>query len=161
MEPSLDVLVIDDEVDFTEIVCQTLIEHGLHCKAINDPDRTFEILENDPPSLILTDFLMPHMNGLQLMEQLKKRNMPFCVALVTGHSDNDKLLKAMQLGALDYIQKPLHLEDFVNRLNVLVELGRRIAEVRREHPGTEKWEVGNRMIELFKLKLANPQSSAG
>lgn len=82
------------------------------------------ILKNNQVDVVLTDLKMPKMNGIELMAEMKARNMETKVIVLSNHSDYDLVRQAMKLGAMDYFIKiNLRTEDLINLIKqIKVEL---------------------------------------
>lgn len=154
MSKQLDILVIDDEPDLNQIVCEIFSDRGYIARGVTDPFEGLEIVRNTPVSLVVMDFAMPGMTGIEAIERMREESIPVSIVLLTAYASHEKLTKAMQLGALDYIQKPFQVDELAERIETLVEIGRRVALLRLESPGTARSEKAMRLIELFKVKLA-------
>ena len=111
------ILVVDD----SELVCQQLSQllalPGRRIKVAHDGTTALEWLVERNFSLVLTDLCLPGIGGLDLIREIRQRNLPVTVIVMTGHASIDTAVSAMQLGAYDYLLKPI---DSV-RLEVLVE----------------------------------------
>jgi two-component system, NtrC family, response regulator AtoC len=111
------ILVVDD----SELVCQQLSQFlalpGRQIKVAHDGTSALEWLVERNFSLVLTDLCLPGINGLDLIREIRQRDLPVTVIVMTGHASVDSAVTAMKLGAYDYLAKPI---DSV-RLEVLVE----------------------------------------
>jgi two-component system, LuxR family, response regulator FixJ len=80
----------------------------------------FEFLDayrDDKPGCLVLDIRMPGMSGLELQEKLLERRAIVPIIFITGHGDVPMAVEAMQAGALDFIQKPFHDQDLLDRIN--------------------------------------------
>jgi two-component system NtrC family response regulator len=111
------ILVVDD----SELVCQQLsqllAQDGRRIKVAHDGTTALEWLVERNFSLVITDLCLPGINGLDLIREIRQRDLPVTSIVMTGHASIDTVVEAMKLGAYDYLQKPI---DSV-RLDVLVE----------------------------------------
>src|SRR3954464_14149863 len=111
------ILVVDD----SELVCQQLSQMlalpDRRIKVVHDGTTALEWLVERNFSLVLTDLCLPGIGGLDLIREIRLRNLPVTVIVMTGHASIDTAVAAMKLGAYDYLLKPI---DSV-RLRVLVE----------------------------------------
>ena len=110
------ILVVDD----SELVCQQLSQllalPGRQIKVAHDGTTALEWLVERNFSLVLTDLCLPGINGLDLIREIRQRDLPVTAIVMTGHASIDSAVSAMKLGAYDYLLKPI---DSV-RLEVLV-----------------------------------------
>ena len=104
------ILLIDDETMITTTL-STLIEMMLNYEVItfNNPKTLIEsgILENEKIDLVISDFIMPYMNGLDLLSLIKEKQPHIIPILLTGYSDKDSAIKSInELGLYYYLEKP-------------------------------------------------------
>ena len=104
--PEIPVLIVDDDPDVRESLRALLETYGF---AVRDFDSARKILA-DPKiaegACLIADIRMPDMDGLQLQEELTKRQIGLPVIVVTGHGDVSLAVRAMKAGAVDFIEKP-------------------------------------------------------
>jgi len=100
------ILVVDDE-DIVIHSCKRILADELHLvdSATNGHDALRRI-EESPFDLMILDIMMPHMDGLEVLQQVKERHPEVDVIMVTGLSQIQTAVKAMKLGAFDYLPKP-------------------------------------------------------
>jgi PleD family two-component response regulator len=105
------ILIIDDEVDFVDLLGLRLAGHYKILKAYNGAEA-LETAKNEKPDLILSDLMMPKMDGFQLLENLKKHvdteHIPFVI--LSADEDSRTIFKAQEMGVADYLIKPTHLD---------------------------------------------------
>jgi two-component system, NtrC family, response regulator HydG len=101
------ILVVEDDPDIRKILQLFLTEKGLHVKVAEQPAAALEILEQGPVDLILSDVRMPGMSGLELLRHLKERDPEIQLVLMTAYSSVQDAVEAIQLGAADYVEKPI------------------------------------------------------
>ena len=100
------VLVIDDE-DIVRTSCsRTLVPEGYETELSRNGVDGLEILEKGGVDLVLTDLKMPDMDGIEVLRNIKNRWPEVEVIIVTGYQTVDTAVKAIKLGAFDYIEKP-------------------------------------------------------
>jgi len=99
-------LIVDDEQSIRRL-CMTVGESlGFQCLEAESGEAALSVLEQQPAHMILTDMVMPHMSGLEFLEQIKRLLPRTEVAVMTGHGSIETAVQAMRLGAYDYITKP-------------------------------------------------------
>jgi two-component system response regulator AtoC len=99
-------LIVDDEQSIRKL-CMTVGEAlGLVCLEAESGEAALAVLEQQPTHMVLTDMIMPHMSGLEFLEQVKRLLPRTEVAVMTGHGSIETAVQAMRLGAYDYITKP-------------------------------------------------------
>jgi hypothetical protein len=101
------VLVVDDEEIIRDLCSRALKDYRV-LEADNGRDA-LQILNHEHVDLILVDVMMPIMNGLDLLQQVKDRDAEQLVIVMTGYADKDIILRALKARADDFIQKPINL----------------------------------------------------
>jgi two-component system, NtrC family, response regulator AtoC len=99
-------LIVDDEQTIRRL-CITVGESlGFSCLEAESGDAALVLLDEQPVHMVLTDMVMPHMSGIEFLEQVKRAHPRVEVAVMTGHGSVETAVQAMKLGAYDYISKP-------------------------------------------------------
>jgi signal transduction histidine kinase len=101
------ILVVDDEEIIRDLCARALKDFRI-LEADNGRDA-LQILNDRPVDLVLVDVMMPIMNGLDLLQQVKDRDADQLVIVMTGYADKDIILRALKANADDFIQKPINL----------------------------------------------------
>ncbi len=115
MKENKQVLLIDDSAVQREMQSMLLVERGLAEDRINgagDGREALALLESRVYQLIVVDWNMPNMNGLEFLRTLRKTNQETPVVMVTSESEQDRYLEAMEAGASAFLNKPLHEEEY-------------------------------------------------
>jgi len=105
---ALDVLVVDDEADIRDLVAGVLEDEGYAVRTAGDSDSALNAIEDRRPSLVLLDVWLQgsRLDGLQILEQVKKRDPTLPVIMISGHGNLDTAVAAIREGAVDFIEKP-------------------------------------------------------
>lgn len=128
MNISRTVVLIDDDSEISKGI-RKLVQTALPNVRVVDfreGDLAIQYIENSLPDLILTDVLMPKMNGLSLLKAIKThmnkyvKNIP--VVVLTGVGNRELNLQARRLGAVDYILKPFHSKVFILKVKRLLKI---------------------------------------
>ncbi len=143
-DPLVDILIVDDEEDLRSVLKETLELEGYSVTTAEDAVQAEEILEKGTVPLILCDISMPLKSGLELVTSLRKKGHVSAFVMISAHSDSERLVQAIQLGAIDYIIKPFNIEDILKKVPIWLEVGKRTKALGKDH--------GVRMIELLRLK---------
>ena len=101
------ILVVDDELAIREVLIEFLSEHGYEAEGAEDGQEALEMAKALKPQVILLDIAMPGMNGIETLKRLRQAGSKAEVIMISGHADHDQALMALDLGAYDFIQKPL------------------------------------------------------
>src|SRR5271169_172882 len=123
------ILVVDD----SELICQQLSQLLAHpdrqITIATDGTAALEWLVEHPCSVVLTDLRLPGINGLDLIKEIRKKDLPVTVIVMTGFATIEDAVEAMKLGAYDLIQKPLDTLALELLVNHALEDRRLIDEV--------------------------------
>lgn len=127
---SLDILVVDDERDIRELVAGVLEDEGYETRGAADSDSALEAIAERRPSLVLLDVWLQgsRLDGLELLDEIKRRDPSIPVLVISGHGNLDTAVAAIRRGASDFIEKPFEAE----RLLLLVERATETERLRRE-----------------------------
>lgn len=104
------VLVADDEPSIRQLLTATLAPQGYEVTAARDGDEAKRLLESEPFEVVITDYQMPGLNGIDVLRFAKLMNAGCQVVLITGRDGPGLKEKAISYGAADYIQKPFSLD---------------------------------------------------
>ena len=107
------VLVVDDD-RFSRTFCRQILEeeNALLVEEASGVDEALSRIQEGDIDLVISDLVMPEKNGLDLVEALRLESPGLRVILITGHATIESAVKAMKMGALDYIRKPLNPTEF-------------------------------------------------
>ena len=104
------ILIVDDEPRIRSSLRGILMDEGYEIHMANDGLAALEKLQNeDPPDLILADIWMPRMDGLELLREIRSLDLDIPVIMISGHGTIETAVKAIKMGAFDFIEKPLTL----------------------------------------------------
>src|SRR6266436_142241 len=163
------VLVVDDEQSLRKVLAATLQREGYEVTVCADGEEAIAALERDGADVVVTDLVMPRMDGLALLRKVVARHPDVPVIVVTAHGRIDSAVEAMKAGAFDFLAKPFDHEELkaiiakaarqsdYNQRNVVPE-ERQEGAVRRY---TEIIGKGQQMIELQQIiaKVADAPST--
>ncbi|MEW5984728.1 MAG: response regulator [Acidobacteriota bacterium] len=123
----LRLLLVDDEPDFLEPLCTRLTRRRVACATAASGEEALQALADSRFDCAVVDVKMPGMDGLELLRRIRRDHPGTPVVLLTGHASVEMGVQGMELGAFDYLLKPVDLDE-------LLDVVRRAAEQPRE-PG--------------------------
>jgi two-component system NtrC family response regulator len=151
------ILVVDDSELTCQQLAQLLAAPDRQVMVATDGTAALEWLVENPCSLVLTDLKLPGVDGLELIREVRNRDLPVTVIVMTGHATVEAAVEAMKLGAYDLIQKPIdsiRLEVLVSQALEDRRLIDEVADLRRRLQKKDAYHnlVGRspRMAEVFK-----------
>jgi two-component system NtrC family response regulator len=125
------ILIVDDEKNYTLILAAVLEDEGFETLTANSGQEALDILSESDVDLVLTDMKMPSMDGIDLLERIKKEDSDLPVIMMTAHGTVEKAVEAMQKGAYNYILKPFDNERLVLYASKAVSMYRVVKENRQ------------------------------
>src|SRR3984957_666298 len=125
MQPNPVVLIVDDEPDLIELVSLTLGRMNLATAPANDLGSARAQLASQRFALCLTDMRLPDGDGLDLVAHIQDRHPEMPVAVITAHGNVESAVRALKLGAFDFVSKPLDLGVLRKLVASAVKLGQR------------------------------------
>ena len=111
------VLVVDDEPAERDGLARLVGQWGYEVETAGSGEEALNLIESQHPAVVVTDLVLPEMDGLTLLQKLRETGRPPIVLLVTGHGTVETAVEAMRHGAFDYLTKPVD----TTRLQVLLE----------------------------------------
>jgi len=128
---ALDILIVDDEEDIRDLVAGVLEDEGFATRTAANSDSAIEALDARRPSLVLLDVWLQgsRLDGLELLDEIKRRDATIPVLMISGHGNIDTAVAAIRKGAADFIEKPFEAD----RLLHLVSRATETERLRREN----------------------------
>lgn len=125
------ILIVDDEKPTLEMLSMLLEGYGYEVLTAADGREAVEVYERERPPIVLTDIKMPIMDGMAVLQRIKEINPLAEVIVVTGHGDMDLAIKALDLEATDFVNKPVQrrtLDQALQRAENRIQMARNLVE---------------------------------
>lgn len=113
---SIKVLLVDDERDFLAPLVKRLTRRSMDVRAAHSGEEALELLESDPAEVVVLDVKMPGMDGVRTLREIRNRHPLAEVILFTGHADLSTAVQGMEIGAFDYLMKPVGIDELVYKI---------------------------------------------
>jgi DNA-binding NtrC family response regulator len=110
------VLLVDDEEDYVKTMAERMDMRDLQSTVALSGEEALNVLETNPPDVIVLDLRMPGMHGMEVLEKVKQDHPHIQVIILTGHGGEKDEKEARRLGAFEYLQKPADLGALVNTI---------------------------------------------
>jgi DNA-binding response OmpR family regulator len=110
------VLVVDDEADFLESIVKRLELRGIDVDGVGDGDAALDLLARKQMDVVVLDIKMPGMDGIEALRQIRTRYPDVEVIVLTGHASQEFRRLGHELGAFDYLIKPVRLDTVLDRI---------------------------------------------
>ena len=128
------ILIVDDDKDLRFNLSNILKDEGYDVLAVEDGKEALKAVQNNPPILVLLDIRLPEMDGMKILEKMKELNHNLAIIMLTAVTDVKDAVKAMRLGAYDYITKPFDNEELILTIKKALStqyLSREVESLRR------------------------------
>lgn len=104
------ILLVDDEQDIREVLHMALTDAGYQVEMAENGEEAYKLFRDALPPIVITDIKMPVMDGIELLQLIKRRNAETEVIMITGHGDMDLAIKSLKYDAADFITKPINVD---------------------------------------------------
>ena len=158
MESKVNILIVDDEEIVRESLASWLEEDGYEVAAAENGFRALERLPEKDWNLAMVDLKMPGMDGIQLMDEIRKIKPETIVIIMTAYATVDTAVQAMKKGAYDYIVKPFNPEDLSLTIRKIIEHQKLVKEnlylrkeLKKQYRLHDMVSKNHKMIEIFEL----------
>lgn len=110
------VLLVDDETEFLETLVKRLRKRNLSVHGAGSGEEALKCLDEEPIDVVVLDVKMPGMNGIETLRAIKKNYPLVEVIMLTGHASMEVAIEGMELGAFDYLMKPMNIDELLYKL---------------------------------------------
>jgi two-component system OmpR family response regulator len=112
----LKVLLVDDEQEFLEPMAARLARRCISCMTAQSGEEALQLLKKETFDCAVVDVRMPSMDGLELLRIIRKSFPNLPVVLLTGHASVELGIQGMELGAFEYLMKPVELDELLDTI---------------------------------------------
>lgn len=120
------IYILDDEESIRNTMRDVLEDEGFEVDLFGTPSEFIEAIEENAPDLVLLDIWLPGANGIEILQDVKKKKGDLPVIMISGHAGIDTAVKAIKLGAADFIEKPIQLNDLLSKVESLLNRGNKM-----------------------------------
>lgn len=107
------ILITDDDIDLRELLTEAVRNWGYSVSVAKEGDEALKKLRMERYDMVITDLMMPGMDGLSLLQKIKELDKDILVIIITGYATIETAVKAIEAGAYDYIAKPFRLDELM------------------------------------------------
>ena len=143
------ILIAEDEMTSRKILEKTLIKVGYQVTAVEDGLKALSLIQKDIPDMLITDWMMPDLDGLELCHKVREMNLPNYVYIIlwTALTQKENIIMGLDAGADDYIAKPFDKTELLAR----VRAGERVIQLERSLRQKNK-ELSEALAHVKQLK---------
>ncbi|WP_309574001.1 response regulator [Desulfoferrobacter suflitae] len=110
------VLLVDDEPEFLETLVKRLKKRKLTVHGVKSGEEALQWLTKESVDVVVLDVKMPGMDGIEALRQIKQNHPLVEVIMLTGHASMEVAIEGMELGAFDYLMKPMDIDELLYKL---------------------------------------------
>jgi len=153
------VLIVDDEPDLLELVSLTLSRMNLRTRTAGDVTTARKLLKNETFDLCLTDMRLPDGDGLDLVAWIQENRSSVPVAVITAHGNVESAVRALKLGAFDFVSKPLDLGVLRKLVGSAIRLGTGGSSERSADPSSARLIGHSHVMEQLREMISRVSRS--
>jgi DNA-binding NtrC family response regulator len=112
----INVLLVDDEAAFVETLTKRLNKRNVNASCVGSGEAALDFLEKHPIDVVVLDVKMPGMDGIETLKKIKERQPLTEVIMLTGHANVEVAIQGMELGAFDYLMKPMAIDNLLYKI---------------------------------------------
>ena len=127
------ILVVEDEYYIRDLLCKNLQHNGYDTICAKDGLDAFEVISNNHIDLVVTDIMMPHIDGITLSKKIRQINQDIPIIMLTALDTFSDKEKGFSSGADDYMVKPIDMQELILRVKALLRRYKVVSENRFEH----------------------------
>ena len=110
------VLLVDDESEFLDTLVKRIKKRNVNAYGVASGEEALAFLNQQPMDVVVLDVRMPGMDGIQALREIKQRYPLIEVIMLTGHASLEVAIEGMELGAFDYMMKPIEIDELLYKL---------------------------------------------
>jgi DNA-binding response OmpR family regulator len=145
------ILVVEDDVSLRQIMCAVLTKNGYKATGAGNGNEALDVIDREQVDLIISDIMMPEMDGFQLTQELREAGYQMPILMVTAKDRFEDKQQGFLLGTDDYMVKPIDMNEMVLRVGALL----RRAKIATEHQLT----FGSTVLDYDSLTVSNGTES--
>ncbi|MEE4359487.1 MAG: HD domain-containing phosphohydrolase [Desulfococcaceae bacterium] len=154
------ILIADDDLTVPKVLVRLLKPYNFHCLVAKDGQEAWDIWQREKPRIVVTDLMMPLVNGLELCEKIRNHAAEdyTYVVMLSGKNESRDIVRGLEGGIDDYITKPVRLKEFEARIaigarivNLETELRKKYKDIKENYFQTIR--MFNNLIEIFENDL--------
>ena len=141
------ILVVEDEYKLADVIASKLKQNKYEVDVANDGEDGLDLALSDSYDLIILDVMLPHVNGFDILKEIREENINSKVIMLTAKVELEDKLNGFNRGANDYVTKPFHIEELLARVNAQLNTANNI--------NSDYLEVGNTRLNTKTSTIEN------
>ncbi|MBQ1343558.1 MAG: response regulator transcription factor [Firmicutes bacterium] len=150
------IMVVEDDIQLQQLFCRVLSRNGYTALPADDGEQALALLEHEHVDLIISDIMMPRMNGYELVTALREADISIPVLMITARDGFDDMRRGFLSGSDDYMVKPVNVNEMVLRVQALLRRAQMVSE-RRVALGGTVLDLGSFSVTVGNERMELPQ----
>ena len=150
------IMVVEDDIQLQQLFCRVLSRNGYTALPADDGEEALALLEHEHVDLIISDIMMPRMNGYELVKSLREADISIPVLMITARDGFDDMRRGFLSGSDDYMVKPINVNEMVLRVQALLRRAQMVSE-RRVALGGTVLDLGSFSVTAGAERMELPQ----
>lgn len=150
------IMVVEDDIQLQQLFCRVLSRNGYTALPADDGEEALALLEHEHVDLIISDIMMPRMNGYELVTALREAGISIPVLMITARDGFDDMRRGFLSGSDDYMVKPVNVNEMVLRVQALLRRAQMVSE-RRVALGGTVLDLGSFSVTVGNERMELPQ----
>jgi DNA-binding NtrC family response regulator len=113
---SLKALFVDDETEYLQTAIKRMKKRGMDVIGVSSGPEALSVLAEQKIDVVIMDMRMPGMDGIQALREIKRHHPLVEVIMLTGHASMEAAIQGMELGAFDYLMKPIDIDELIYKI---------------------------------------------
>ena len=145
------ILIVEDEYKLADVVASKLKQNKYQVDVANDGEEGLDLALSDSYDLIILDVMLPHVNGFEILKEIREENINSKVIMLTAKVELEDKLNGFNKGANDYVTKPFHIDELLARVNAQLNTANNINK--------DYLEVGNIRLNINNSTIENTSTN--
>lgn len=113
---AVQVLLVDDEVEFLETLIKRMKKRHVDITGVKSGEEALIALDQNQVDVVILDVRMPGLDGIETLKEIKRKHPLIEVIMLTGHASVEVAVQGMELGAFDYLMKPMNIDELLYKV---------------------------------------------
>ena len=113
---AIQVMLVDDEVEFLETLIKRMKKRNVDITGVKSGEEALLALDQNQVDVVILDVRMPGMDGIEALKEIKRQHPLIEVIMLTGHASVEVAVQGMELGAFDYLMKPIDIDELLYKV---------------------------------------------
>lgn len=116
------ILIIDDEQGIRSVLSDIFMDENFEVITAENGKKGLELFENEAVDLVVLDVWLPDISGIDLLKEISQKKKDLPIIIISGHANIDIAVKALEMGAYDFLEKPLSIDKMMSVINNALEV---------------------------------------